>query len=83
MERLDIMMTKELLKKLSYWAGLSKEVREAIEYSVREDKTSCELWLIGDNVSKKYLKLLGFEVETVSKEGLTKEYITISWKKLN
>lgn len=77
------MMTKELLKKLAYWAGLSKEVREAVEYSVREGKEECELWLTDNTTTKKYLELLGFEVEIISKEGITKEYIKISWKNLN
>lgn len=77
------MMTKELLKKLAYWAGLSKEVREAIEYSVREGKEKCELWLTDNATTKKYLELLGFEVEIISKEGITKEYIKISWENLN
>lgn len=76
-------MTKELLKKLAYWAGLSKEVREAIEYSVRIGKEECELWLTDNTTTKNYLELLGFEIEIISKEGITKEYIKISWKNLN
>ncbi len=74
-------MTKNLLRLISLWGGLSKEIREAIEYSVREKKTTCELWIGGDS-SKKILTELGFELEVITKEGLTREYITISWSKM-
>ena len=74
-------MTKNLLRLISLWAGLSKEIREAIEYSVREKKTVCELW-INDETSRKILEELGFEIEVITKEGLTKKYITISWSKM-
>ena len=78
------MMTKEFLLVVSLWAGLSKEVRAAIEYSVREGKTGCELWLdINDPSTKKILEKLGFEVERVSIDRPTRrEYLTITWDKL-
>ena len=75
-------MTKELLRKLSLWAGLNKEVREAIEYRVREGKTECELWFKEDNYTIKILNELGFEVETVAKEHITWRYLSIRWDKL-
>ena len=76
------MMTKDLLKKISLWSGINKEIREAIEYSVREGKTECELWINDDTSSRKYLKELGFEVEVIVQEGLTRKYINISWRNL-
>ncbi len=75
-------MTKELLRKISLWAGLNKEVREAIEYSVREGKTECGLWFNDDTSSKRFLKELGFEIEVVVREKITLEYIYISWGNL-
>lgn len=77
-----MIMTKDLLTLLSLWAGLSKEVKEAIEYSVRSERMECELWLTEDTTTKKILNQLGFDVEIISKEGLSKEYIKISWKNL-
>ena len=76
------MMTKDLLKKISLWSGINKEIREAIEYSVRERKTECELWINDDTSSRKYLKELGFEVEVIVQEGLTRKYININWGNL-
>lgn len=75
-------MTKDLLKKLSLWSGVKKEIREAIEYSVREGKTECELWINCDAASKRFLNELGFEIEVIVKEKLTWEYIHISWGNL-
>ena len=75
-------MTKDLLKKLSLWSGVKKEIREAIEYSVREGKTECELWINYDAASKRFLNELGFEIEVIVKEKLTWEYIHISWENL-
>ena len=46
-------MTKDLLRKISLWSGINKEIREAIEYSVREGKTECELWFNDDTSSKR------------------------------
>ena len=78
------MMTKGFLLELSLWAGIDKEVRNAIEYSVREGKTGCELWLdINDPSTKKILEKLGFEIERVSIDKPTRrEYLTITWNKL-
>ena len=76
------MMTKDLLKKISLWSGINKEIREAIEYSVREGKTDCELWFNDDTSSKRFLKELGFEIEVVVREKITWEYIHISWGNL-
>ena len=75
-------MTKNILLLFSLWAGLSKEVREAIEYSVRQGKTMCELWVSDDLETIKTLQKLGFEIEVITKEGIVKRYITISWKNL-
>lgn len=75
-------MTKKLLVLLSLWGGLRKEVREAVEYSVRLGKSSCELWISDDDQEKKSLKQLGFEVEVITKDGISWEYIKISWTNL-
>ena len=76
------MMTKKYLKLISLWAGLDKEVREAIEYKQREGKSECELWISSYSEIKKILKALGFEIEVITKEGIVKEYIKISWDKM-
>lgn len=75
-------MTRKQLKLISLWAGLSKEVREAIEYSERGGKSECELWIVSNSETKKILGTLGFEVEVITKEGIIKEYIKISWSKM-
>ena len=77
-------MTKGFLFKLSLWAGISAEARNAIEYSVREGKTECELWLgTADSATKKILEQLGFEIERISIDTAAhREYLTIRWNNL-
>lgn len=77
-------MTKGFLLKLSLWAGIDIQARNAIEYSVREGKTGCELWLgTNDPSTKKILEQLGFEIERISIDTVAhREYLAIRWNSL-